>query len=164
VPYAQRAINIMTNTDGYTPAEIRFGMFNRLDSLKELIVPELIAKEQRNIQETLRQKLIFRKAKKDIRIASIFKPNEKVIIRNPFHLKRDSAHKPYLGPFRVEKQTDSSVWVSKESDPSIRKEVKISEVFRFIDSADKACDTVHGLTTVPSLQPTTASSDESMIL
>ena len=40
VPYAQRAMNIMTGTNGYTPAEVRFGLWNKLDKLKDLLVPE----------------------------------------------------------------------------------------------------------------------------
>ena len=96
VPYAQRAINIMTGTNGFTPAEIRFGMFNRLDTLKELLVPEEIAKGQRDTKEELRQAQIRRKAKKAISEGTKFKPNEKVIIKNPLYLKRNAAHKPYL--------------------------------------------------------------------
>ena len=66
VPYAQRAINIMTGTNGYTPAEVRFGLYNRLDKLKDLQVPEEIARNQAELTSILKQKLVARRAKKPI--------------------------------------------------------------------------------------------------
>ncbi len=41
-------------------------------------------------------------------------------------------------------------------DPTIRKEVKVSVVFRFTDSADKVVGTVDGLMTVPAVRFATA--------
>lgn len=165
VPYAQRAINIMTGSNGFTPAEIRFGLFNRLDSLKELIVPDEIAKDQRDVQEGLKQALVRRKAKKAIIEGTKFRQNEKVIIKNPLYLKRNAAHKPYLGPFRVEKQTETSLFLYKDGDPTVRKEVKTSEVFRFRDMADKEIGVVDGLVAIPAIRPATASGgDEPMLV
>ena len=142
----------MTGTDGYTPAEVRFGLFNRLDRLKELSVPNDIKRDQTILISELKDKLTRRKTKKHVIEGTKFATNEKVIIKNPLYLKRNAAHKPYLGPFRVEKQDNVSVWLSKEGDPTIRKEVKVSEVFRFIESTGKAVGTVDGLVTVPAVR------------
>ena len=53
--------------------------------------------------------------------------------------KENAAHKPYLGPYGVEKQDGISVWLYKEGDPTVRKEVKISEIaiFAFKTSISK---------------------------
>ena len=71
-------------------------------------------------------------------------------------MKRNAAHKPYLGPFRVEKQDSVSVWVTKEGDPTIRKEVKISEVFRFKENTDKVVGAVESIVTIPAVKFATA--------
>ena len=65
----------------------------------------------------------------------------------------------------MEKQDQVSVWLSKEGDPTIRKEVKVSEVFRFIESTDKVVGTVDGLVTVPAVRfATTSGGGELMVL
>ena len=61
----------------------------------------------------------------------MFKVIEKVIIKIPIHLKRNAAHKPYLGSLRVVKQGPTSVTVALDTDPQIIKAVKTSEVFHF---------------------------------
>ena len=105
----------------------------------------------------LRKNLVAKKAKKPIVEGTQFAVNEKVIIKNPVYLKRNAAHKPYLGPFRVEKQNGVSVWLVKDGDPTVRKEVKVSEVFRYNDSTDKVVGKIHGLVTVSAVRPATAS-------
>jgi hypothetical protein len=155
VPFAQRAINIMSTPDGYTPAEVRFGLFNRLDRLKELLVPKELKQGQQALLEELKVKLARKKSKKGISEGTRFAANEKVIIKNPLYLKRNAAHKPYLGPFRVEKQDGVSVWITKEGDPTIRKEVKIAEVFRFKENTDKVVGNVEGIKTIPAVKVAT---------
>ena len=153
VPFAQRALNIITGSTGYSPAEIRFGAHNRLDAIKEILVPVEIAEQQANEIAVAKQNLLMKKAKKDISRLSVFKPNELVIIKNPVHLKRNAAHTPYLGPFKVSSQTNTSVTVTLVSNLTIMKTVKTSEVFRFKDGlvAKEQITTVPGLTRVPRL-------------
>jgi hypothetical protein len=149
VPYAQRIINITTNTDGFTPAEVRFGLFNRLDRVKEIQAPDDVASYQKEIIAKISDAQLARDKRKPISEGSIFKKDEKVIIKNPIYLKRNAAHKPYLGPFRVDKQTGTSVWVISEENATVRKEVKTSEVFRFKSAPQEAIDKINGLKTVP---------------
>lgn len=153
VPFAQRALNIMSGSTGFSPAEVRFGLHNRLDRCKELIVPKDRSESQVGPMEILKNKVLKGKAKKAAIEGSIFKPNEKVIIKNPIHLKRNAAHKPYLGPFRVVKQDATSVTVVLESDSKVIKSVKTSEVFRFKEAPveAKVLGQVMGLKTVPNV-------------
>ena len=104
VPFAQRAINVMKGSTGFTPAEVRFGLFNRLEGLFESAVPDEIAEAQKKLSIGIREGLAKLKLRKKLKEWTVFKINEKVIIKNPIHLKRNAAHKPYLGPFRVVKQ------------------------------------------------------------
>jgi len=152
VPFAQRALNIMTGSTGYSPAEIRFGAHNRLDAIKEMLVPAEIAEQQAKVIAVAKQNLLLKKAKKDISKLSVFKPNELVIIKNPVHLKRNVSHKPYLGPFKVVGQDNLAVTVTLAADPTIIRKIKISEVFRFKDNVAKLDEigTVPGLKLVPS--------------
>ena len=121
----------MTGTTGYSPAEIRFGMHNRLDGIKiPLVPPELIAQQKellQNAEENLEKKL----SRKQVKELSVFKTNDLVIIKNPTHLKRNAAHKPYLGPFKVTSQTNTNLTLALATNPSIMKVVKTSEAFKF---------------------------------
>jgi hypothetical protein len=140
VPFAQRAVNVMKGSIGYTPAEVRFGLFNRLEGLSETAVPVFIAEAQQSLADSIKAGLAKKNFKKVLKEGTIFAVNEKVIIKNPTHLKRNSAHKPYLGPFRVVKQGASSVTVVLDADPKVIKEVRTSEVFRFKESPIASCD------------------------
>lgn len=131
VPLAQRALNVMKGSIGYTPAEVRFGLFNRLEGLVDIAVPVFIAEAQQSLADSIKAGLAKKNFRKVLKEGTIFAVNEKVIIKNPIHLKRNSAHKPYLGPFRVIKQGTTSLTVVLDADPKVIKEVKTSEVFRF---------------------------------
>ena len=52
------------------------------------------------------------KWRKELKEGTVFKVIEKVIIKIPIHLKRNAAHKPYLGSLRVVKQGPTSVTVA----------------------------------------------------
>ena len=69
------------------------------------------------------------------------------------HLKRNVGHNPYLGPFKVSSQSNTSVTVSLVSNPTIIKTVKLSEVFRYKDNMvpKDGISTVPGLTLIPSV-------------
>jgi len=157
VPFCQRALNVMTSSTGYSPAEIRFGLFNKLDAIKDLKVPEELAADQLEMLARAKEKLITRRNKKVLSNLTNFKINELVIIKNPLHLKRNVGHNPYLGPFKVSSQTNTSVTVTLVSNPTIIKTVKTSEVFRFKDGlvSKNQISTVPGLTLVPRLAETT---------
>jgi len=131
IPFTQRALNIMTGTTGYSPAEIRYGLHNRLDGIKiPLVPPELMIQQTemlKNAKENLKKKM----SRKQIKDLSLFKINDLVIIKNPTHLKRNAAHKPYLGPFKVISQTNTSLTLALATNPSIIKVVKTSEAFKF---------------------------------
>ena len=73
-------------------------------------------------------------SRKQVVELSQFKTNELVIIKNPIHLKRNPAHKPYSGPFKATSQTKNSVTLTLVSNPAISKVVKTSEVFKFRES------------------------------
>ena len=62
-------------------------------------------------------------------------------------------HNPYLGPFKVSNQNNTSVTVSLVAKPTIIKTVKLSEVFRYKDNLvpKESISTVPGLTLVPSV-------------
>ena len=90
-----------------------------------------IAEAQQSLAEGIKAGLAKKNFRKVLKEGTIFAVNDKVIIKNPIHLKRNSAHKPYLGPFRVIKQGATSVTVVLDADPKVIKEVKTSEEFRF---------------------------------
>ncbi len=70
-----------------------------------------------------KEKLVSRRHKKVLSNLTTFKVNELVIIKNPRHLKRNVGHNPYLGPFKVSSQTNTSVTVTLVSNPTIIKTV-----------------------------------------
>ena len=151
LPFTQRALNVMTGSTGYSPAEIRFGIANRLDGLKELSVPPGLAQQQKEVIDIAKANLDKHKKKKEISELSVFKSNELVIIKNPIHLKRNVRHSPYLGPFKVTSQNNTAVTLTLASNPTIIKTVKNSEVFRYKEHTvprDQIA-TVPGLSLVP---------------
>ena len=153
VPFCQRAINVMTGPTGYSAAEIRFGLYNRLDGIKEILAPPEIANFQTEMVNLARDRLVGRQNRKNISHLSTFKNNELVIIKNPVHLKRNVGHNPYLGPFKVTSQDNNSVTITLATDPTIIKRVKTSEVFRFKDNLVplEQVSPVPGLSLVPAV-------------
>jgi hypothetical protein len=131
IPFTQRALNIMTGTTGYSPAEIRFGIHNRLDGIKIPLVPPDLMAQQKELLQNAKENLEKKLSRKQIKDLSVFKTNDLVIIKNPTHLKRNAAHKPYLGPFKVTSQTNTNLTLTLASNPSIMKVVKTSEAFKF---------------------------------
>ena len=121
----------MTGSTGYSPAEIRFGMHNRLDGIKIPLVPPDLMAQQIELLQDAKGNLEKKLSRKQIKDLSLFKTNDWVIIKNPSHLKRNAAHKPYLGPFKVTSQTNTSLTLTLASNPSIMKVVKTSEAFKF---------------------------------
>ena len=57
LPFAQRALNIMTGSTGYSPAELRFGMHNRLDGIETPLVPQDMLPMQTEALEDARQNI-----------------------------------------------------------------------------------------------------------
>ena len=153
IPFTQRALNIMAVNNGHSPAELRFGIHNKLDAIKiPLIPPEMLAEQSAALQnEQIRQEKKL--SKKQVSELSIFKINELVIIKNPTHLKRNPAHRPYLGPFKVTAQTITSLTLTLVSNPTIIKVVKNSEAFRYKDSEISAdqVGSPQGLKLVPNV-------------
>ena len=108
IPFTQRALNIMAINNGHSPAELRYGIHNKLDAIKIPSIPPEMVAEQTATLKSEQSKQEKKLSKKQISELSEFKINEFVIIKNPTHLKRNPAHRPYLGPFKVTAQTNTS--------------------------------------------------------